>query len=87
MWKRFVDWWYGLFRKPEEDELEPDTCQCGHARCSHEKGRYKSHVYFVEGPAKGRQCACQIFIKKGGRGKGSSPVTPSVDELERMFNR
>lgn len=68
--------------------LEPEECQCGHDRCHHTQGIGKCHVDVTEeGDKQSYVCACQVFIKKRNGGDDDPPVTPSPEELEKLYRR
>jgi hypothetical protein len=74
-----------------EPPLMPGKCECGHIRCIHVgcKGRcMKSYSKSDEFPD-GAICLCQVYIPKKDNPPDPGPVSPapSVDELERMWQK
>ena len=49
-----------------KEPLKPGTCECGHIRSNHRRGRSKCAAMFIlvgGGESKSYQCACQLFIE------------------------
>lgn len=73
--------------------LRPGECECGHRRCSHAKGVGECMALHTADEndkplpqSEWSGCACQIYIKDDDDDddSGPDPVTPTIDELERM---
>jgi hypothetical protein len=73
-----------------ETPLKPGICECGHLRCTHIAGKGACTIHWPpnkEWPD-GSMCACRVFIPKKNNPPDPQPESPSpsVDELEKMFN-
>lgn len=72
--------------------LRPQTCQCGHMRCTHSGGSGTCHcAVSLDGSKRepwGR-CACQVFIAADDDDddEGEDDPTPSPEELERLYGK
>ena len=74
--------------------LKPGGCECGHARCSHKKGKGKCCAAHPpdEESAEWSDCSCQIFIlddddDDGDDPEPETPADPSVEELNKLMSR
>lgn len=91
-----MNWWNRKDDKPTvEPALLPGECECGHGRCFHENGKGSCHCAITEDYDGKRlpkeewgSCACQLFILDEDDGGDDDapdiPVTPDVEELERI---
>lgn len=82
MIRRFLKWFYGLFW-----EVPDQTCQCGHLRCMHHRGKHECFEYKDDSAELGKFCRCRKFIPKrggdGGTGKFHSPTPRDLERLVR----
>jgi hypothetical protein len=92
-----VSWWrkeQPETPQPKPRVLEPGECECGHGRCFHKEGVGECACAITtdqdDRPIPKEQwgsCACVIYIPddEDDDGDTDEPVSPSSDELERMF--
>lgn len=77
----------------KKEDLKPGTCECGHSRSAHKKGKFRCMADFPpcdEHPEVWADCACQIYIRDEDDDDDGSPGdagTPSPGELEELYNR
>lgn len=78
--------------EPKPEIPKPGNCECGHLRCTHFNGRGRCASQYPPDAenAEWRGCACQIFILDDDDDDSDDepePITPSTDELERMYKQ
>lgn len=87
-----MNWLRRLFGHGKEPLL-PGKCECGHARCAHERGRYRCHQMHPpdSDTPEWTGCACQVFIPRQDDGGNdphpATPVDPEIAELNRMMGK
>ena len=63
----------------DSSPLQPGICECGHPRCTHERGKFVCTVNFMDEDTKCK-CACRVFIS-------AESAASDVAELERMYRK